>query len=66
MKVELKSKLGKWLHEIERRPLKPRDKIRNSNLCVYSKIKLEFTVDKVARLRIKQHLGDNLLTKSRH
>lgn len=66
MKVELKSILGKWLYDIDRLPLKPRDKIRIVNLCVYSKIKQEFTVDKVARIWIKQHLGDNLLTKSRH
>lgn len=39
MKVELKSKSGKWLHEIDRLPLKPQDKIRIANLCVYSKIK---------------------------
>ena len=39
MKVELKNILGKWLYEIGRLPLKPRDKIRIANLCVYSKIK---------------------------
>lgn len=39
MKVELKSKSGKWLHEINRLPLKPQDKIGIANLCVHSKIK---------------------------
>ena len=48
------------MHENDRLPLKPLDKIRVVNTYVYSKIKWEFSIYKLSTAWVKLHL-DNIL-----